>query len=190
MKEIEILVAVFDAKDKVLEALSSFDYKGAKTVVDAYFYDPQKKQFQPQDGLRLVECLRLRKKDGQAYVTYKNDKFDDVGTWLYSDEVETKVADFNKMTEIFKSIGLKELITIDNTKHTYIKNNYEIVLEEVKDLGLFLEVELMLEDDGVDVMVEKQKIQKFIDDLAIQVSDELNMGKPEMMLRKKTEQKG
>ena len=56
------------------------------------------------------------------------------------------------------------------------------VIENVKDLGLFLEVEYCTDIDG-DVKMEK-KIQEFINSLGINVSEELNIGKPEMYMKK------
>lgn len=87
------------------------------------------------------------------------------------------------ITEILKKLGLKELLTIHNSKRTYATDKYEIVLETVKDLGYFLEVEYCTNED-VEVSLIKEEIQKFIDDLGIKVSSELNMGKPEMMIKK------
>ena len=46
-----------------------------------------------------------------------------------------------------------------------------------------MEVEYCTNDD-VDVIKVKKEIQKFIDDLGLNVSSELNMGKPEMYMRK------
>ena len=65
---------------------------------------------------------------------------------------------------------------------TYTFKDYEIVIENVKDLGLFLEVEYCTDIDG-DVKMEK-KIQEFINSLGINVSEELNIGKPEMYMKK------
>ena len=59
----------------------------------------------------------------------------------------------------------------------------EIVFETVKDLGYFLEVEYCTNED-VDVSYVKKEIQEFISSLGINVSSELNMGKPEMMIKK------
>lgn len=39
-------------------------------------------------------------------------------------------------------------------------------------------------NDDIDVSLKKKEIQKFIDSLGINVSSELNMGKPEMMIKK------
>lgn len=49
-------------------------------------------------------------------------------------------------------------------------------------MGLFLEVEYCTDIDG-DVKMEK-KIQEFINSLGINVSEELNIGKPEMYMKK------
>lgn len=85
--------------------------------------------------------------------------------------------------EIFNKLGLVKFIEIDNKKETYTYNDYEIVVEIVKYLGTFMEVEYCTNDD-VDVRKEKDKIWEFIKSLGINVSEELSMGKPEMYLRK------
>ena len=87
------------------------------------------------------------------------------------------------LNNIINKLGFKELLTIHNSKRTYETGKYEIVLETVKDLGYFLEVEYCTNED-VDVKEVKKDIQSFIDSLGLNVSEELNMGKPEMMIRK------
>lgn len=184
MKEIEILVEVFDEKEKVLKALSTFEYVGEKKTLDVYFFDPLRKDLQPAEDGRLTRSFRLREKDGKCSMAYKMDNFDEKGIWIYSDEFETSFGDLKTMEEVVKYLGLKELVRIDNTKHTFKTSEYEIVLEEVKDLGLFMEVELLHQVEDSEVLSAKQKIQAFIDALGIHVGEELNAGKPELMLRK------
>ena len=50
-------------------------------------------------------------------------------------------------------------------------------------MGYFLEVEFCTNKD-IDVKEKKQEIQKFIDSLSLKISQELNIGKPEMMINK------
>ena len=87
------------------------------------------------------------------------------------------------LREIFNKLGLVKFIEIDNEKETYTYNDYEIVIENVKDLGLFMEVEYCT-NNNVDIKQIKNQIQNFIDGLDLKVSKELNMGKPEMYMRK------
>lgn len=183
MKEIEILVEVLEEEEKILERLREFDYHGEKEVVDIYYYDPLRNNLKPNSNLQLNECARIRTKNNEVSITYKVDKFDENGNWLYSDEYETKVESLEMIKEIFNRLGLKELLCIKNRKKTFMFKNYEIVLENVENLGIFLEVEYCTNED-VDVSLVKKEIQEFIDSLKLNVSKELNMGKPEMMIRR------
>ena len=182
MKEIEVLVEVYDSIDKVKDIFNKFDYKGNKVTIDEYYYDPMRDTLKPDKDNQLLLCLRLRQKNNEYSITYKDDVFDN-GKWLYSNEYETKVESIEMIKEIFNRLGLIKFIEINNLKETYVYNDYEIVIENVKDLGLFLEVEYCTNDD-VDVKEIKKEIQSFIDNLGINVSSELNMGKPEMYMKK------
>ena len=182
MKEIEILVELYDDIDNVKKKFSNFEYLGLNHVIDEYYYDPKRDILKPNNDMQLDHCLRLRSKNDKYYITYKDDVFDNE-IWLYSNEYETKIEDVDMMREIFDRLGLKKLLVIDNKKETYKYNDYEIVLENVDDLGLFMEVEYCTDRD-VDVKSIKLEIQEFIVSLDISVSEELNMGKPEMFLRK------
>lgn len=186
MKEVEILVEAFSPQTEILEKLKTFEFVGAKEVLDIYFFDPLREALKPNPNGRLSGCFRLRQKSGKNYLAYKKDNFDSSGTWLYSDEDELEVADLRIMENIIEHLGLEVLVTIKNLKHTFETQDYEIVLEEVENLGLFLEVERKNVADQEDIAVIKKEIWQFIKSLEINISDELNLGKPELMLRKKT----
>ena len=182
MKEIEILVEVYDNINSIKEKFANFDYIGLKHTIDEYYYDPKRNELKPDKNNQLNHCLRLRAKNNDYSITYKDDVFEN-DKWLYSNEYETKVENIDIIREIFNKLGLKKFIVIDNKKETYKYKEYEIVIEDVKDLGLFMEVEYCTNED-VDVKEIKKEIQNFIDSLNINVSKELNMGKPEMYIKK------
>lgn len=182
MKEIEVLVELYNSTEEVKEKFKQFDYKGLKRTIDEYYYDPKRDDLKPDKNNQLNHCLRLRTKNDDYSITYKDDVFEN-GKWLYSNEYETKFENIDILREIFNKLGLIKFIEIDNEKETYIYNDYEIVIENVKDLGLFMEVEYCTNDD-VDVKQIKEQIQSFIDNLGLNVSKELNMGKPEMYMKK------
>ena len=182
MKEIEILVEVYDDIQNIKNALKKFEYIGTKHTIDEYYYDPKRDDLKPDENNKLSHCLRLRNKNNEYYITYKDDIFDNE-KWIYSNEYETKIESIDILKEIFEKIGLKKFIEIDNIKEIYKFDKYEIVLENVKKLGNFLEVEYCSDSDN-DVNIVKNEIQEFINSLNIKTSEELNMGKPEMYLRK------
>ena len=84
---------------------------------------------------------------------------------------------------ILEKLGLKKLLSIHNSKKIYHYQDYEIAFETVEELGYFLEVEYCTNED-VDVKSIKKQIQSFINSLDINVSKELTMGKPEMIIKK------
>ncbi len=182
MKEIEVLVEVYDDILSIKNKFKKFDYKGLKNTIDEYYYDPKRDTLKPDKDNQLSHCLRVRSKNHEYSITYKDDVFDN-GKWLYSNEYETKVESVAMIKEIFNKLGLVKFIEINNKKETYTYNNYEIVIEDVKDLGIFMEVEYCTNED-VDVKLIKKEIQNFIDSLELNVSEELNMGKPEMYMKK------
>ena len=150
-----------------------------------YFFDPKRDELKPDNNGQLKNCLRVRCKDNKASIAYKVDHFDKNGIWLYSDEYETDVSNFEKTLDILKKVGLEELIKLENTKSTFVNDVYEVVFEDVKDLGIFMEVERHNVDVNEDVVRVKDEIWNWIKSLNIKVSLELTMGKPELMLRKK-----
>lgn len=182
MKEIEILVELYDDIDCIKEIFKKFKYIGLKKVIDEYYYDPKRNELKPDKNNQLNHCLRLRTTNNNYSITYKDDVFEN-GKWLYSNEYETNIENIDMLREIFNRLGLVKFIEIDNLKETYSYNDYEIVVENVKNLGVFMEVEFCTSDE-VDVKEIKKEIQEFIDSLGIKVSNELSMGKPEMYMRK------
>ncbi|MFH1072827.1 MAG: class IV adenylate cyclase [Nanoarchaeota archaeon] len=184
MKEIEILVGVLDSREKALAALKKFTFHGMKTVKDVYFSHPENKRMQATGRSFPKEWLRIRTAEGKHYVAHKVDHFTQKHTWLYSDEFETEIMDVIAMQKILASLGYKRLVEIQNRKHVFLTKKYELVLEEVKDLGLFLEVEQINAKPREDVIRVRADIWKFVRALNINVSPELHVGKPELMLKK------
>ena len=144
----------------------------------------------PDNDGKLKSCLRLRQKNkDNIYLTHKHDIFNEKGVWLYSDEIEVKIEDRESFVSILKSLHFEELVVIRNTRKFYSTEKYEIVLEDIVDLGLFVEVEYKTTDDITDgdVSTIQQKIRNIIRDIGLVVGEELNAGKPELMLKKRIE---
>lgn len=186
MIELEILVEVNSTYEQALEALKQFEFVQEDFTEDVYYVDPLRETLQPKD-YRLSASFRLRNKGNKFFMTFKNDYFRG-DTWLYSDEQEIEIGDFATAQKILKSLGFEELVILKNLKRIYRFNSYEIVLERVENLGVFLEVELKEHISEDDTISEKSKIQAFIDSLKLSLSPELNCGKPELYLRRNSSQ--
>ncbi len=186
MKEIELLVKVNESKESALHKLKDLKFIGKKSLLDVYLFEKKTDRFMHrtmQDKGFPSECLRLRKSSDTVFLTYKKDHFDKTGKWLYSDEEETEVSDFDNMLLILKNLGYAEIARLENERMVYTTDKYEIVLEDVKNLGLFMEVEILTEEN-VDIPKIKDEMTRFLKELGLNVSDELNQGKLELLMKK------
>lgn len=181
-KEIEILAEVRDSKKKILQVLNKFTPKGAKKTVDVYYCDPLRTDLLPNNKKRLEKCFRIRNSGDLFHITYKSDYFNKHDIWQYSDEY-VSTADHKDIYKIIDMLGLQVMATLRSTKHYYVHNNYEIVFEEVENLGNFIEVEV-IKVGKKSIKKYKEDIKKFVNSFGLSVGEELNVGKPELYLRR------
>lgn len=182
MKEIEVEVAFDNTKKEMIELLSKYEYLGEKEIYDIYYYDPLRDNLKPESDLRLNETFRIRKTDKGCYMTYKKQHFQGK-LWIYSDEYEVAIENFETVKTIISMLGLEYLITVHNKRRVYRYNNFEIELEDVEELGIFLEVERL--SSNADEMKVKEEIRNFIRNLNLKNVRELNIGKNQYLLSQK-----
>ena len=187
MKEIEVEVAFDNSKEEVINILSRFNFKGDKEICDTYYFDPLRTNLQPESDLRLNETFRVRKNDKGCFLTYKKQHFEGK-LWVYSDEYETKIEDPNVLEKIIEMIGLEVLIRVHNKRKVYSYKDFEIELEDVENLGVFIEVE-KLSNSSNDEMTIKKEIREFIKSLNLKNAKELNIGKNQYLLSQKKKKK-
>ncbi|MFO0703948.1 MAG: class IV adenylate cyclase [Patescibacteria group bacterium] len=185
MKEIEILVRVHDDKKTTLEKLSRYRFCGMTKILDIYYHDPKSPELHPDDSGALKRCFRIRQKNNESYLTYKIDHFNANGVWVYSDEHETRTSSFAETQTIIELLGFKELVRVENERHTFTSDHYEITVDDIKELGLFMEVESLKPPADVDVAETKQHIWEFMMGMGIKTSEESSIGKPELVFKQR-----
>ena len=183
MIELEVLVEILDTYENAVLALSKYEHIKDSLIIDEYFYDPLRKNLKPDSLGKTFECLRIRQCENESKLTYKQDVYKE-GVWQYSNENELAIEDANSLRQIFIHLGLKELLTIRNNRKYYRYGNYEIVLEKVRELGVFLEVEYKGVISEANVYNTRKDIELFIYNLGLCTSPELNAGKPELFIKK------
>lgn len=183
MIELEVLVEVFSTCEEAEKSLANCCFEKKEHIKDVYFYDPIRPNLKPDKSGKTYESFRIRKKNNEIKITYKKDVYDN-GIWQFSDEHEARVYNEVEVKRIIKLLGLKRLVEIDNYREYYSFDNYKIVLERVKNLGVFLEVEYMAPINEEDVATKRKEIQEFIKKLGLNTSEELNCGKPELYMKR------
>ena len=67
---------------------------------------------------------------------------------LVSDEYEFAVDDGNTARQMLTALGWQEIVTVDKVRLESKTKDYTICIDEVAKLGLFIELEILTEDDA------------------------------------------
>lgn len=182
-REVEILFELKENADSAMKKLKNLKPVCIKRkIVDTYYFDPLRDALKPSDLGGLSSCFRLRQKGHQVLMTYKVDHFNG-DAWLYSDEFETEVSSLDTAKQIFAKLGLEVLVVVNGTRSIFTSDKFEVVVEAIEGLGSFIEVEYHYSDDIEDVPAAKQHIREWLSDNNIRLGEEMNAGKPELLLR-------
>lgn len=120
--------------------------KSKKRTVDTY-YIPSHRDF-----LAVAypyEWLRLREEEGEYSLNYKRWHPENSPKSTHCDEFETTVTAPKALKQILAALDFQEIIKVDKYREKYQLAAMEFSLDNVKDLGIFLEIEYKGEDQNV-----------------------------------------
>jgi adenylate cyclase class 2 len=168
-KEIEVKARVADLSEltKKLEnlgiTLSEPIIQNDQTFVDENYGEYEKLQL----GKNI---LRIRESGGKYIFTLKRpqkNEFDSI-------ERETEITDPAEFKEALLLMGYKPMVEIHKVRRKAKYNDYEICLDEVKELGAFVEVEKITDD--VDADDVQEELFQFLETLGVKREDRIMNG--------------
>lgn len=134
------------------------DYKGEKTEIDLYFDHP---------NIQILSgggALRVRDTGGKYRLTYKGPKKDDETT--SRTEIEIGIESAREMIKILDELGFYKICAVKKLRKTYILEGLVITLDNVADMGEFIEVEGKANDDR-EFKEKKDEIFKLLKKLGL-----------------------
>lgn len=147
-KEIEVKVPVDlqEAQRKIKEKGGKFRKKVNQK--DLYFKTSDEEK----------EILRVRKTDGKTILGYKKIEKSDNSVF---NELEVEVIDSDKMIDILDNLGFEEKVEIQKDRWYYDLDGVTLELNDIKDLGSYLDFEVISDDEDK----AKKKIYGAINEL-------------------------
>lgn len=163
MIEVEVKAKIdnFEDMEKKLSELGALKTK-KEFQEDIYFNSPV------VDFAKTDEALRIRttreNDDENIFITYKGPKIDKKSKTRK--EIEMGIEEAQKCSEIFEAIGFKRVRTVRKNRQYYTYEHFEISLDDVENLDLYMEIEIALED-GSDYNDAQNSIFELFEKLGI-----------------------
>lgn len=129
--------------EKVEKALARIGARklSSATIEDIYFSHPSR------DFGKTDESLRLRKTDSASELTYKGPRMIVEGSKA-REEITVDAHDALGIQRIVERLGFKERLVIRKKRGSYQLEKLRIEVDDVENLGEFVELELMTESLG------------------------------------------
>jgi len=145
--EIEIKVNLENVKPLLDFLESKAVFQAEKRQIDEYF-SPLHDDFL---AVRPVEkWLRLRNANDKYSLNYKNWYFDVEGKSNHCDEFETRIDELEPVKKMLSALNFKSIVIVDKLRKIWTYQDYEIAIDEVKNLGDFVEIEYIGKDNQAD----------------------------------------
>ncbi|OGM32455.1 hypothetical protein A2803_03220 [Candidatus Woesebacteria bacterium RIFCSPHIGHO2_01_FULL_44_21] len=177
--KIQLSKAEFDDIKKKIKKTSKF--VKSSHHVDSYYNSGHKNFLKPKYP---YEWLSIRARDGKILLNYKHWYPEGVKHTTHCNEYETEVSDKVQLKKILHALEIKEIITVDKKRETYIyKKTIEIAFDEVVGLGYFLEAESLKNSGGVEKTYKK--LERFVKSLGVNEIKTIPGGYAAAMMRKK-----
>jgi predicted adenylyl cyclase CyaB len=182
--EIEIKIpldenSLLKVKEK-LKKIARFE-KSSKQI-DEYFTPTHRNFVEPEIPL---EWLSIRRRGDKNILNYKHwYLFGNSEVATHCDEFETEIKDSNQLKKIFSVLDFKKLVTVEKEREIYVyKDEFEISLDRVKELGHFIEIETIKNLGNIEET--RKKLFEFAKDLEIDISKTDKRGYPYLLMKKK-----
>jgi adenylate cyclase class 2 len=158
-KEIEIKIKL---ADKQTEQLNKWIIKNAKfieqqEITDYYFDNPKKSLYtkSPMGFIDPLEVWRIREIDDTYYLCNKKRTIDKNGKTVSVEENEAITPDGQDVMKVFEKRGFTKQVIINKTRDVYNYEDFEIVFDDIKNLGNFVEIELKSDEQNSVVGIKK-----------------------------------
>ncbi|MFB6310543.1 MAG: class IV adenylate cyclase [Salinirussus sp.] len=176
MYEVELKVRA--NHDAVRERLTDLDAerRGATEQTDLYFDAPDR------DFAATDEALRIRRERPEsgsptAHLTYKGPLVDpDSKT---REERETVLTDADEMHAILDALGYEAAATVKKHRERFTVRGLTVALDDVADLGAFLEVESTAEDD---IDAARDRARTLLSDLGLNAENQIRRSYLELLV--------
>lgn len=177
--ELKILVQNEESFKKYLEEKTNFIKE--ETIEDTYFENPDYPfLYIDEKGLKNAKKrLRVRKSSSGDSINFKEKVFGENEQFLYSNEIEEKLASGDQMIKILEALGFVTSCHYHKIRKVYRTFNFEFDVDMIDVLGMVVEIEYQGKLDDLKKGIEM--IKSFLKEIGITDYIEVRTTYPEIL---------
>jgi len=151
-------------KEKLYEIMKQYEMQKEEKIeeIDEYFTDMD------CEYIRNRTCLRIRKTNNQQIeLTFKG-KSNILGNTYAKKEsnIQFPISEYEDMVHLLNALGYYRYVTVNKNRTVYTKKQenciFNVMIDEVKDIGQFIEIEILCEHEEVLIEELKEKLNQFV----------------------------
>ncbi len=178
MKEVEVKVALDDVtswRSKFENA--NFNFVSDTKQDDRIFLPPG---FNYDGIVPGTPVIRVRSEDDKKFtLTLKKKLVNE----LDKIEIELVINDPEQAAELIRGVGYKEILRIKKHRIKFKKDDIELCLDEVEELGGFVEVERMVENNADSTVIQAQLLE-LLSDMSVDIGRRTPKGYDSLLYEK------
>lgn len=182
MIEVEVKLPLYrrPATEKKLAELG-FAPEDLVRESDMYYNSVSHDFMKTDEALRIRHCDNMTRLTSRSVLTYKGPKMDRVS--MTRREVETEIGSREACEAILESLGYTPFFPVDKLRQYYRKGEVTACVDMVENLGSFLELEILVEEEAGRIEALK-KIETILHDLDLSLKESTTLSYLCMLLKK------
>ncbi len=187
MKETEVTVQVFNDFEETCAILAARDFELADRFVikDRYYSGLANAKDLPYGEL-IKNSFLVREiiceKETSAFLIYKQKDIDEKGVVIAEEKVKVSIGDPEKADRIFGLSGIDSYCEIENSTCVFKKGSICLALQDVRDLGLFIEYEEDETMKALDPVRKTELLKEVLTGLGLKLGSDFSCKKVYMKL--------
>ncbi len=188
IKDVEITCEVFDETPNIIKVLETKGFKYVKEFIlnDIYMKSEKINDFAPKNG-RITDTLIIRYvNEEDKKIVCKRRNHDDKGFEISTEKSVLKVVSIEDAEKHLNILGYTRFLNMIDKNYMYENDKFVAYIQEVKDLGTFLELESNKKEN------EEQNIDKLIEyvkSLNLKIGTKFDVKKADLLYAKQKNMK-
>lgn len=179
--EIELKFPIRNPEQVVRFLENNATFKHERRQHDIYYNHPARDFL--ADGGNVNEWFRVRVSGDEAELNYKDFQPHDSVMKTHCTEYETTVSSKDQIEKILSALGFQLMIEVKKTRRIWLFDEVEISMDEVDELGSFIELEY--KGQASDVDQARDYLHGMLAKLGAETDELASIGYPHLLLRSK-----